>query len=61
MIYILQPVLRTPAIEKTDELLKVEGVDGYGSLTGLGGLVNCRSLMDRVNDTFAFVFALGGN
>ena len=48
MIYILLPVGPTPAIEKTDDLLKVKGMDGYGSLTWGwgGGVVNFRSLTD---------------
>ena len=64
----LPPVLPTPAIEKTDELLKVKGADGWGIINrGVGGwglltigpilngsVVNC-----RVNDTFAFIFCFG--
>ena len=55
MIYMLPPVLPTPAVEKTDELLKVKGADGWGSLT-TGPIVNGSAVNGRVNDTLAFIF-----
>ena len=68
MIYILLPVLPTPAVEKTDVLLKVKGADGWGSLTGgwgsslsAGPIVNGSVVNGRANDSFAFIFALGCN
>ena len=40
----LPPILPTPAIEKTDELLKVKGADGWGVVNRRGGrFVNCRA------------------
>ena len=41
MIYMLPPVLPTPAVEKTDELLKVKGPDRWGVVNRRGGIVNC--------------------
>ena len=61
MIYILPPFLLTLTIEKTDEMLLVKGADGWGSLTG-GRVLTTRTIVNgRVNDTFAFIFVLGGN
>ena len=69
MIYMLPPILPTPAIEKTVELLKVKGADGWGVVNRGGGggslttrpIVNGSVVNSRVNDTFAFIFVLGGN
>ena len=57
MIYMLPPVLPTPAIKKTDELLKVKRADGKG-----GGSLTTGSIVNgRVNDSFALFLVLGGN
>ena len=61
MIYILPPVLPTPAIEKTDELLKVKGADGWGGSLTTGPVVNGSVVNGRVNDSFALFLVLGGN
>ena len=37
MIYVLLPVLPTPAVEKTDALLRVKGADGWGVVNRGGG------------------------
>ena len=46
--------------EKTDKILLVKGADGWGSLTA-GPIVNGSVVNDRVNNTLAFIFVLGGN
>ena len=62
----LLPFLLTFAIEKTNEILLVKGADGWGSLTGgrsitTRPIVNSSVVNGRVNDTFTFIFVLGGN